>query len=172
MASELTGLIQNFAPAIVTALGGPLAGAAVQALATALGQDQPDIISVTQAAKGLHPEVLKAAAERADAAFVQAVTSVAPQSYAPPAAPVTTHDKAEKVITDAGVTNPTAVMIGSFAITAIASWMASKGWASSDMTITLLSVLVGLISSSGSAYWSWASNTNTKTLMGSKSPGA
>jgi hypothetical protein len=55
---EALGLLATFAPSVATALGGPLAGMAVQALASALLPDVPEPTAkqLSAAVRGLPPE--------------------------------------------------------------------------------------------------------------------
>lgn len=66
--TTLRRLIQDAAPAVATALGGPLGGAAVQILAEVFGTAaEPG--HVLSAARNADPEVIKANLARAEAAF-------------------------------------------------------------------------------------------------------
>lgn len=169
MPAQLISLIESAAPAIATALEGPLAGAAVQILAQALGAPSQDLATVTKAAADLHPNVLQAAASRADAQLSQAVSNVAP--VAQPAqtqqlSPI--GDAVTKAFTSAGVTNPTWVTIGCMASTLLSGFLIQRGYTSADQIAQGIGVITGLISFATAAYHSVATNRNTVVMMNGK----
>jgi hypothetical protein len=164
--AQLISLIESAAPAIATALGGPLSGAAVQILARALGAPSDDLATVTQTAIDLHPEVRHAAAIRADAQLSQAVNSVAPVAQPAPGnqgSPV--GDAVAKAFTSAGVTNPTWVTIGCMASTLLSGFLIQRGSVSADQIVQGIGVVTGLISFATAAFHSVASNRNTVAMM-------
>lgn len=66
--TKIIDVVAGIAPALATALGGPLAGGAVEILAKTLGT-QPEPDAIVKAAAQKDPAVLKAEIERAEAEF-------------------------------------------------------------------------------------------------------
>lgn len=166
MPAQLISLIESAAPAIATALNGPLAGAAIQILAQALGAPDHDVPSVTKAAADLHPAVLQAAASRADAQLSQAVNNVAPVAQPAPSTQLSPVGNATAVaLNSAGVTNPTLVMLGCMASTLLSGFLIQRGSVSADQIVQGIGVVTGLISFATAAFHSVASNRNTVAMM-------
>jgi uncharacterized protein (TIGR02594 family) len=164
--------IELYAPTVGRLIGGPagaiggqIAAVGIHALATAFG------IEPTTEAVAAHMDatpILKAAEGLRTAE--ELVVGSMPKTQLPAAVEphMTLQDETVKVFHDAGVTNPTIVMIGSLVVTALSGWLVNKGWMSSDMSIAAVGLIGGAISSASAIYHSVASNQNTRALAASK----
>lgn len=177
--NELIAALEGMAPTIASALvpgplSGPvgaLAGVAIAHLAEGLGLPHPaepaDIINALSNLTS--PAVKDAVLSRAEANFQTTLAPVlpaAPEAAAPAVAP-TLADETAKVMSDAGIHNPTAIMVGSLVVMAMSGWLVNKGWISNDMSISVVGALGGVIASASSIYHSIASNVNTAALVSS-----
>lgn len=164
--------IELYAPTVGQLLGGPvggiggqLAAVGIHALAHAFGVE-PTVDAV--ASHMDQTPILKAAdgLRTAEELAVQAMPS--PQTTTSPGEPQTVQDAAQKVFHDAGVTNPTIVMVGSLVVTALSGWLVNKGWVTGDASVVIVGAVGGLISSASAIYHSLASNANTKAMAAMK----
>jgi uncharacterized protein (TIGR02594 family) len=164
--------IELYAPTVGQLLGGPvggiggqLAAVGIHALASAFGVEPTTEAVVSHMTT---QPFQKVSGGLLDAEELAAGSLPQPQTSAPAEPPVTIQDEVKHVFTDAGVTNPTIVMIGSFVTVALSGWLINKGWVSNDVVLSTLGAIPGLIAAASSVYHSFTSNRNTAALAASK----
>jgi uncharacterized protein (TIGR02594 family) len=167
---DLIPTIELYAPTVGQLLGGPvggiggqLAALGIHVLATSFGvEPTPEAIASHMNTQPM-PKVAGGLTNAEDMA-----SKSLPTSQDVTADPLTLQEETVKVFHDAGVTNPTAIMIGSFVVTALSGWLVNKGWVSNDISISAVGFIGGAVSMASSIYHSYASNTNTKALASTK----
>jgi uncharacterized protein (TIGR02594 family) len=164
--------IELYAPTVGQLLGGPvggiggqLAAVGIHALATAFGVEPTTEAVVNHMATQPFQKVSGGLLSAEDL-VVGTLPSTQTSTLGEP--PVTIQDEVKQVFTDAGVTNPTVVMVGSFVTVALSGWLINKGWASNDTVLTVLGAVPGVIAAASSVYHSFTSNKNTAALAASK----
>ena len=154
--TSFENILISEAPTIAQALGGPLAGAAVQALGEAFGVSNPiNHQSIATAAEQLPHPVAAAAAARADAAFSAAVDQLSSPASSGGASSATTH---------AGTTISPLQMIAMVILTFLGGFLVQRGYLTADVVNQIIGGVVGFLGLGVTVFHTLATNANTRAV--------